>query len=651
MANTPPIIPSVPSIKSGPSGVASQQNPPPPPHLPPGTVVLGNVVGADAKGNPVIQGQHVQLVLGTKFPLDKGAQVSVRIDPPLTRDAMPSFRILSVDGKPPSLQLPASPQVPADAPANPVNPAVVARGSNLAAEQAKPVGLLLEVLSRPEAATGKTGQPAQPQEAAPQQPATRGVAAEVQLSAGQKTVAVLLRPSVSGRAANVLTQLANHLAIPLPASPTNALRPGLQLQLQVIQTPTPPQSPAAPSPTGQGQAAPSPAAPTSTSTPQATPSTSPTPPPAMQRSGYAQYAKQAPAMMSGSPPPAGVMPAASPAAPPPLSGLPQGTSPAMPLNVPANLTPQAVEQLLLRAEAQPLPQGQMAGVVMGKEPGGAVIVQTRLGMFTLPQVSAGSAQPGSVLTWQVNQIQMPAQTESSLPITGSTGALTLASQFTAEWSALDELSSLLHSMQSSMAAQTLQRMVPHVGGGFSAGLLFFMSVLRKGDVTEWMGRDMVDHLERIGKGDLIQRLGNDMAAVRSLFAEPSQSGWQALFFPVMVDKQLEHAQMYLKPDEQNKKDGSRGTRFIVELELSNLGPMQMDGLVKKRTDKTQFDLVIRSMTELPEQMKSDIYGIFENAQEVTGLQGGINFRLVQEFPVNPLLEMEQKDSGEGGIIA
>lgn len=637
MPNTPPIIPSVPPVTTGPSGVASQQNPPPQPQLPPGTVVQGSVIGLDAKGNPVIQTQNLQLVLGTKFPLDKGAQVSVRIDPPLTRESTPSFRILSINGRPPAMLTAGLPETTA------TTLPVAARPEAPASGQAKPVGVLLEVLSRPAQGEGAArGAPADAP--APHVPA-RGTAAEVTLSAGEKIMAVLLRPSVSAQAVNALNQLAAQVAFPLPSNPANALRPGLQLQVQVVQMTAPvavPSSPAAISAEGLPQNPPVPNHPLS----------------AQWRSGYAQYAKQAPAMMPGSSSLPGAAPTQNPpSVSPPAQGMPPAQptvppQPSMQVNISASLTPQVMGQLLARTEAQALPQGHIAAVVMGKEPGGAAIVQTRFGMFTLPQVQAGSAQPGSVLVLRVNAIEMPPQHAAPSLLAGSGGMVASAVQLTSEWSALHELSSLLQGMHSTMAAQTLQRMVPHIGGSFSAGLLFFMTMLRKGDLTEWMGRDMVEHLERMGKGELIQRLGADMATVRNLFAEQPQGNWQALFFPVMVDRQLEHARLFLKPEEPNKKDGSRGTRFIVELDLSNLGPMQMDGLVKKRTEKTRFDLVIRTMAELPEPVRADIYGIFTNAQEVTGLDGGLTFRVVQEFPVHPLQEIEQQnDGGEGSILA
>lgn len=657
MVNTPPILPPTSPVTPGPSAVGHGQNPPLP-QLPAGTVLTGTVSAQDASGNTTILTDSLKLVLKTDYPLPKGAEVSVRLDRTLaahlgngkTANVQPQqVQIVQVDGKP----------------AQPAPPA--AGGAVNAAAQrelARPVGMLLDAMPR-----GGAPKP----EAAPAQPAPvrAAQAAEVLLSEGQRATAVMLRPAVSGRAGALLTQLGAQTATPIPASPTSVLRPGLQLQVQVVPPPatsaaaTVPASPVSTS----GAPATSPTVPAPAGTTPATPLPAATALPPVMRSGYASYARQAPAMQPGAPPPmqpqsAQVQPtqtqpvqpraiATGAAQTPPLAsaGAPSA-SPATPVQVPPALTPQAVEQLLLRAEAQPLPQGHMPAVVLGKEQGGALIVQTRLGMFTLPQVSAEAAQPGTVLNWQVRGMQLPAQPAEGLPALGQSQLLAATAGLTAEWSALDELTSVLQSMQSGMAAQALQRAVPHVGSQMGAGLLFFMSILRKGDVHEWLGRDLTHQLERMGKGDLVQRLGGDLAAVRSFFVDQPPGQWQAMFFPVMVEGKLEHAQLFLKQDgEEEKKKGGGGTRFVVELELSHLGPMQIDGFIKKRESATQFDLVLRTMAELPDTMRTDIYGIFDNAQKVAGFNGSLNFRLVSEFPVRPLEEMQQARGGEGGIMA
>lgn len=704
MAYTPPVLPPLNPVASGPAAVGQQQNPPLP-ALPAGAVLQGTVSGQDASGNVIIKTDTLQLVLNTQYPLQKGAQVAVRLDHTLTAHLQQSgqsaaaqpriqqqpVQILSVDGKT------AMPQ-PAATPANAQSSQVQTPAPQ--SELAKPVGILLDMLNRSGAAKPAGGEAAQQTSATAQQQApVRGAAAEVMLSEGVRATAVLLRPSLAPQAAQILQQLAAQTPMPLP-NPSAALRPGLQLQVQVVQTQAT-QSAAAPpsaqppvSVSGAGQAAipaaasavrpsataavpPSPAVPSPTGVADGTqpaptqPPTSPlstyTAPPSPQAaSGYASYAKQVPAMISGSPPPAagygqtpaGQTPAqstapaqASPQAPT-STVVPQPASVATPVNIPQHLTPQVVEQLLARAEAQPMPQGQMAAVVMGKEPSGQMIVQTRLGMFSLPQVQAESLQPGNVVTWQVRAALPPQMAQEALPMPSAT-ALSAATQMTGEWSAMSELATAMQSMQGTAAAH-MQRVIPHVGSNMGAGLMLFVSMMRKGDVTEWLGKDVMEQLDRMGKADLVPRLGADMAAVRSLFVDQPQGNWQALFFPVMVDKQLQHAQMFVKPDEQgDKKQGGGGMRFVVEVELSNLGAMQIDGFVRKREAATQFDLVLRTLNEFPDAMKTDIYEIFEKAQGAAGFNGSLNFRRVHEFPVHPLEEMEAGKGGNngGGVVA
>ncbi|MCH2547578.1 MAG: hypothetical protein MK052_08220 [Alphaproteobacteria bacterium] len=703
MANTPPILPPIMPVSTAPAAVTGQQNPPPLPQLPAGTVLLGAVTGKDNNGNAIIKTEALRLVLNTHYPLKKNAQVAVRLESTLTatmeKTTPQHVRIVSVDGKtaqpaPVSVSASTVAKTPANTPPAPPNSSLITNSG-----LAKPVALLMDIMSRPTAEI-KADAKAPPE--APRNTA-RGVASEVNISpANTKATAVLLRPATTQSAAQLLTQLSQQIASPTPTTP-QTLQSGLQMDVRITaglitstaQSSAKPESVVAPSSSTKVPVATTATMSGQVSTPPAAGSA------AHMRSGYASYAKQAPnpqtataqptppalsnaslnstaipttsspslpaSATSASTTPADRTPVtpqqpyvstnASQQSPPPASApniatnnMMQSSSAATSVNIPNSLTPQKVEQILTRAEAQPLPAGNMHAVVMGKEPGGALIVQTRLGMFSLPAIQAANTTPGSVISWQVQTIQMPAA--PALGLTPTTGLLATAASMTNEWAALEELTSLLQSMQTTMAAHNLQRIVPHIGSNMGAGLMLFINMLRKGDVTEWLGSDLIEQLEIMGKGELVQRLGADLASVRSLFVDQPQNNWQALFFPVMVENKLEHAQMFIKDNAQDKKKGGSGTRFIVELDLSNLGPMQMDGFIKKRESVTQFDLVLRTLVELPETIKTDISGIFNTAQQVTGLDGSLNFRLVPEFPVHPLEEMqaERNKSGDSGSI-
>lgn len=313
-----------------------------------------------------------------------------------------------------------------------------------------------------------------------------------------------------------------------------------------------------------------------------------------------------------------------------------------------------VENLLISAEGKGLPAGQMAAVVVSSPQSGAVTVQTRLGLFSIPAPQTGVAvQPGTVITWQVRQVLPSVQT--TIPLYAA-APLASAVQVGRAGSAFHELLGVIQTLQGNHAPQTLSRLIPQTGAGLSAGILLFMSVVKKGDVAGWLGKELHDRIESSGRGDLLQRLGGELNALRSLFGGGEQqsqpNNWQAMFLPIMVGKDLETAQLFVKPEDKgNKEGGGGGQRFVLELDLSSFGPMQMDGLFKRAEGQNQFNLVIRTLDALPEEVKTDIFAIFESSQKATGLTGGVSFRTVQEFPVNPLEEMQAEQPGDGSILA
>ena len=75
-------------------------------------------------------------------------------------------------------------------------------------------------------------------------------------------------------------------------------------------------------------------------------------------------------------------------------------------------------------------------------------------------------------------------------------------------------------------------------------------------------------------------------------------------------------------DEQEK--ARKGTRFIVDLDLSRLGRVQLDGLVYQK--EKHMDLIVRTENRLPDRMHEDIRNIFQEAVDVTGIKGGVSFQ-------------------------
>ena len=77
----------------------------------------------------------------------------------------------------------------------------------------------------------------------------------------------------------------------------------------------------------------------------------------------------------------------------------------------------------------------------------------------------------------------------------------------------------------------------------------------------------------------------------------------------------------------------------MEVDLTQLGEMQMDGFVRRQESGVQFDLIIRSLQPLPAPVQQDILQIYNDAGAITGYKGSLAFQAVREFPVNPMEEI------------
>ena len=88
-------------------------------------------------------------------------------------------------------------------------------------------------------------------------------------------------------------------------------------------------------------------------------------------------------------------------------------------------------------------------------------------------------------------------------------------------------------------------------------------------------------------------------------------------------------------------------RFVIDLDLSALGAMQLDGLVHGK----RLDLILRSQAELPVAMRHDIARVFDDALDISGMEGSVIIEFTPEFPVSPFEEMRRGAAASGEIVA
>ena len=126
---------------------------------------------------------------------------------------------------------------------------------------------------------------------------------------------------------------------------------------------------------------------------------------------------------------------------------------------------------------------------------------------------------------------------------------------------------------------------------------------------------MTQTAERAGHKRLLDRLGDDFAQLRTLIDAEDDGEWRATPFPFYDGEAIEPVNMFTRSRRPGKQTGEEEVRFVVQLELSALGAMQLDGLFRPQ----HFDLIVRNHTGLSEKLRQDISTLFSDAIEATGL--------------------------------
>jgi hypothetical protein len=298
--------------------------------------------------------------------------------------------------------------------------------------------------------------------------------------------------------------------------------------------------------------------------------------------------------------------------------------------------------------AQQIPKQAMLLTVIGQERDGDPVLQTPFGLIKI--TSGASIATGT----QIQATLALANTKGGTNILQSgvdaeTTLITLAQK----WPALTQILSILTEANNGELPAELSKLLPQIhttqgqiqlaSNNVGAGLFGFLAALQRGDARSVLGERNIRLLEKLGHSALVSKLDGDMQILTKLTADIPPQGWQSTFLPVLVNGQVEMTRWFTKRDGEKDKDGKKRedsmTRFIVEVTMSQLGDLQLDGLFKQHDGTKQFELIIRSHQPLEVAIQQDIQQIYQDAQNATGVSGGIIFQASEQFPVQPLEEV------------
>lgn len=335
----------------------------------------------------------------------------------------------------------------------------------------------------------------------------------------------------------------------------------------------------------------------------------------------APYAPRLATEAAGSPAGAVARPTIVPPAP--------SVAPAEPLRV--GQTVLAVVQAAAPSAPQPLPAG------------------TALGLRVVAVVAPGAAPPRSVMQGAlVGETAMEGGPEHERPVLRLAGAtlrlpptvaVPAGSQVVVELIAsapppgtarhpdqdrlMAELQTVLapHLVDPAIAARVAER-VPSPGRRLAAAALLFLAAARQGDLAGWLHAAApsradtdAEPLKRLAAGwqGFLGGYGDETAA---------SEAWHPWMLPFHDGIGLRPLTFQLRRRASKPDGGSTEIRFLLDLDLSALGALQLDGLIHAR----RFDLVLRGAGRLDVAMRRELSLLFLESLGAVGYVGAINFQ-------------------------
>lgn len=271
-------------------------------------------------------------------------------------------------------------------------------------------------------------------------------------------------------------------------------------------------------------------------------------------------------------------------------------------------------------QATPLMDGRqmIRGHAVGTTPSGHAVLATPQGMLAL--MAPVRLPVGAMVTAEIGGLPPHPGIAPELATSGPLTDL--------DWPAMRQLIAVLSGIDRGMAQSLLTSIVPQPNRKLGAAVTFLLSALRGGDARGWLGGDVAQALEHHGQLQLLEQLERDFKGQRDALENPLSGDWRPYSLP-FVDATGQHLlRLHVRPihgDEQGtggQRDDNKGSRFLIDITLSRLGPIQLDGLVRSG----RFDLILRSHQPLEPEVRANLIEVFRNSLETVGFSGGLGFQ-------------------------
>lgn len=201
---------------------------------------------------------------------------------------------------------------------------------------------------------------------------------------------------------------------------------------------------------------------------------------------------------------------------------------------------------------------------------------------------------------------------------------------TQQWPTLQQALAVLSQNQPAAAA-TFKQGLPQLAA-LGATLLPYIEGLTRGDPARAFDRTSTQVLRALGID-----FTPDLTQLQTL-TQPTPEGWRGIIFPYLENPQGDPRQggfFWRRQKDDDNPSRPASTRFVVELGLSQLGDVQLDGLL----NTPELWLKLRRSTPPEEGFTENLQKLVAATLAGLNLTGGISVETTTTFEVSPIAEI------------
>lgn len=301
---------------------------------------------------------------------------------------------------------------------------------------------------------------------------------------------------------------------------------------------------------------------------------------------------------------------------------PETNPPARPAPLPAKPAPAPVKQPLSEAPAKPAPpalkpQTVLKAVVVKPSPDSKPVLLTEAGVIVPTETVA-----------------LPPLTPVAVKITEIVAPVVEQPAEKTVWTVLSDALKTIERTDAP-AFENFKAVLPSISPKLPALMLSYVKAASKNIPLEtWLGEQNAAAIRKTQGGEvLLKRLEREFTPKKA--ADRQETPWKSFDIPFLTGTAIEPVSLYLQrpPEDLERRTAGQksggGVRFVVDLSLSRLGKIQLEGLAH-RQNRT-FSLTIRTQNALPDGAEAHIKFLFTQTLSALSYAGGVQVRQTNDF--------------------